>query len=450
MATTNSATPWPEGPDHSDWRTVRVSQKILGQVQGPIPLEWARACARRLRRVRDRMRGTWVGLDGTALGPLTDWVVACSIARENCLLLGRPGVAKSEIAVQFFKWLGLTPPRIDPKKMGELASQRVFDMGWWDERAAVEREEQKYFHYLLSRFSQVEEVFGPIELDLLKKGVLTRVNFGLLTGPGVRAAFLDEVFKASSSVLNTLLTLTQERTYFNWGGMIPSDLVMFIAASNEMPGGFASGTAGLGAGGEDFQTLHAFLDRFPIRLEVPTASGTSHLPDEESDLEKAFAVALGREQNKFTCGTGFPTPPDPDPPCINDVLLLGRAALQGLQEGTPLLFDLDYVARFHLLFMEIARQLQAEAGTQGALLEHEGITWTISPRKLRSLFKIALAMAIVRDDIFTAEGSTAPLVWGPGPECLQAFGAIWDSPAAQRRLRSRLETTIHKAERELT
>ena len=38
MATTNSATPWPEGPDHSDWRTVRVSQKILGQVQGPLTL----------------------------------------------------------------------------------------------------------------------------------------------------------------------------------------------------------------------------------------------------------------------------------------------------------------------------------------------------------------------------------------------------------------------------
>ena len=42
----------------------------------------------------------------------------------------------------------------------------------------------------------MEEVFGPIELELLKKGVLTRVNFGLLTGPGVRAAFLDEVHGA--------------------------------------------------------------------------------------------------------------------------------------------------------------------------------------------------------------------------------------------------------------
>jgi len=450
MANDKPALPWPEGPDHEDWRSVRVSQKILGQGQGPIPLAWAQRCAARLRSVRDRMRQAWVGLDDTPLGPMTDWVMACAIARENCLLLGRPGVAKSEIAVQFFKWLGLTPPRIDPEKLSELASQKVFNLSWWEERAQREREEQKYFHYLLSRFSQVEEVFGPIELELLKKGFLTRVNFGLLTGPGVRAAFLDEVFKASSSVLNTLLTLTQERTYFNWGGMVPSDLVMFIAASNEMPGGFATGTAGLGAGGEDFQTLHAFLDRFPIRLEIPTASGTSHVPGEPSNLDRAFLVALGREEDRFTLGRNFANLPEEDPPGINDVLLLGRAVMQGLQDGTPLLFDPERLEVFHRHFMDIARGLQAEAGTQGALLEHEGITWTISPRKLRSLFKICLGMAIVRDDLFTADGSTEPQVWGPGPDCLQAFGAIWDSPAAQRRLRNRLETTIHKAERELS
>ena len=449
MANNQPAHPWPEGPDHEDWGSVRISRKILGEVRGPIPLAWAQRCAARLRCVRDQMRQAWVGLDDTPLGPMTDWVMACAIARENCLLLGRPGVAKSEIAVQFFKWLGLAPPRIDPEKLSELASQKVFDLSWWEKRAQREQEEQKYFHYLLSRFSQVEEVFGPIELELLKKGVLTRVNFGLLTGPGVRAAFLDEVFKASSSVLNTLLTLTQERTYFNWGGMVPSDLVMFIAASNEMPGGFATGTAGLGAGGEDFQTLHAFLDRFPIRLEVPTASGTSHLPGEPSNLDRAFLVALGREENRFTSGRNFPDPPEEDPPGINDVLLLGRAAMQGLQEGTPLLFEPERLEVFHRHFMDIARGLQAEAGTQGALLEHEGITWTISPRKLRSLFKIALAMAILRDEEFLSGEPGAARVRGPGVDGLEAFSAIWDSPAAQRRLRNRLESTLKRAEKDL-
>jgi len=451
---TDEQVPWEEGPEHPKWGSMEVSCKILAEEERyggvAIPLQWARICAFRIQHLRRWMREGWVGLESERLGFLTDWIIACAIARENCLLLGVPGVAKSEIATRLFKNLGLKPAHVDDAKLQQLAQADVFDWSWWNKRRDSERHEQKYFHYLLSRFSQVEELFGPIELDLLKKGIMARVNFGLLTGPGVRAAFLDEVFKASSSVLNTLLTLTQERTYFNWGGMVPSDLVMFIAASNEMPGGFATGTAGQGSGGEDFQTLHAFLDRFPVRIEIPNASGTSQPgPNKENtDLSKAFSTAIGREEKRFTLGKPFLDPEelDADRPCINDILLLGRCCLEGVSRGSPLLFSSDALGNFKKWFLEIACQLQLESRSPDTFAERDTITWTVTPRKLRSIYKVALAFALVRDDRFN-EGASS--VQGPGVKSLHVFDLIWDSPISRSQLYRNNDNRFKQAEKDL-
>jgi hypothetical protein len=454
--TVNEQRLWHEDPHHPDWGSMEVSCKILAEEeeyrQVAIPLEWAKTCVFRIRTcLRKWMREYWVGLEDERLGFLTDWIIACAIARENCLLLGIPGVAKSEIATQMFKWLGLKPAGVENDKLQQLGQADIFDWSWWSKRQDVERHEQKYFHYLLSRFSQVEELFGPIELELLKKGIMTRVNFGLLTGPGVRAAFLDEVFKASSSVLNTLLTLTQERTYFNWGGMVPSDLVMFIAASNEMPGGFATGMAGQGSGGEDFQTLHAFLDRFPVRIEIPNASGTSQPgPNKENtNLAEAFNKAMEREEERFTAGRPFPEPQErkEDRPCINDILLLGRCCLQGLSKGgEPLLFSPQALDNFKRWFVEIACELQLASRSSGTFAVRDTITWTVTPRKLRSIYKVALALALVRDDRFV-EGTR--YVQGPGVDSLRVFDMIWDSPVSRSQLYRDNEERLNRAKKGL-
>ena len=450
--------PWEPGPEKVEsWSSIEVSRRLLGEDveyrRVDMPLEWAKICASRIREhLRNWMRCNWEGLEDERLGHLTDWILACAIARENCLLLGEPGVAKSEIAVQFFRRLSLKSPSVDDAKLKELAKADVFDLSWWTEREKAEREQQKYFHYLLSRFSQVEELFGPIELELLKKGIMARVNFGLLTGPGVRAAFLDEVFKASSSVLNTLLTLTQERTYFNRGGMVPSDLVMFIAASNEMPGGFATGMYGQGSGGEDFQTLHAFLDRFPIRIEIPNASGSNHVsPDKmETDLGKAFKLAKKREAQRFTTGQPFPGLKPAESPCINDILLLGRCCMQGLdsEPTQPLLFDREKLKIFDQCFINIGCQLQTESGFHNTFDERDTITWSVSPRKLRSLYKIALAHALVRDAKF--DGDNVRYVRGPGVDSLRVFDMIWDSPVSRMDLHRRNDQRFREAKRKLS
>jgi MoxR-like ATPase len=385
------------------------------------------AAARRIRSLRDELRNSWVGLhDPSGPGHLVDWVLAGILARENVLLLGRPGVAKSEIAVRTFEGLGLSPPEADSawRESGELPSigER------WETLAKEAGSHPRYFHYLLSRFTQPEELFGPVEISLLRQGRLVRVNFGLLTGPGVRAAFLDEIFKASSSILNTLLTLTQERKYFNWGGMMEADLMTLIGASNELPGGFGRGQQGLGSSTEDFATLHAFMDRFPIRLMVPEAkpqmgSGEDAKTD---NLTAAFDVAIRREAAKFVSGSAFPS--RAKAATIDDVVLLGRACLQHVhnQDGIFAASDVD---DFRQRFLRLARGLfENRTG-------HDRLTWTISPRKLKALYKVALCHALICDDQF-AEG--AQLVMGLGSKDLWVFSLIWDSEQAQGELSRRV------------
>lgn len=429
---------WNYDLNSPEWRSAEVSQKILGNCQDKIPIQLIRDSALRVRNMRDELRKRWVGFDLGEQGHLTDWILAALIARENILLIGAPGVAKSEIAVSTFELLDLSLPMVDrdaiQRSLEKLAQTGFSVMEWWKNREKEERKNQKYFHYLLSRFTQPEEIFGPVEISLLKQGILTHVNFGLLTGPGVRAAFLDEVFKASSSILNTLLTIMNERKYFNFGGMVNSDLISFICAANEMPGGFATGT--VSGGSEDFNLLYAFLDRFPIRLHVPTPSGTSCPEWQNSDLVKATHKAIEREARRFAEGKAFENQPV-DMPCINDILLLGRCSYHHEVGKTPCLFANKPLQRFQQAFHRIAVNLQQN----GTKPEAGHITWTISPRKNKALYKIALAHALVRDDGFNDQAGLIATLGQPEQD-LHVFDLIWDTPGAQSALEKNVKNDI--------
>ncbi len=109
-----------------------------------------------------------------------------------------------------------------------------------------------YFTWLLTRFSTPEELFGPVDLAGLKAGTFRRITDGKL--PEAHVAFLDEIFKANSAILNSLLSALQERIFHNDGQPIKMPLIFAAAASNELP--------------EEDESLSALYDRFLIRYHV--------------------------------------------------------------------------------------------------------------------------------------------------------------------------------------
>ena len=120
----------------------------------------------------------------------------------------------------------------------------------------------KTFVRLITKTTQPEELFGPISIAALKKDEFKRVITNML--PEAEIAFLDEVFKGSSAILNTLLTIMNEREFDNGTERLPVPLISLFAASNEMPQG---------------EDLNAMWDRLVLRVMVDytTESGFARL-----------------------------------------------------------------------------------------------------------------------------------------------------------------------------
>ena len=112
--------------------------------------------------------------------------------------------------------------------------------------------EARYFDWMLTKFSTPEEIFGPFSLSALEKDKYVRNIEGKL--PTAHFAFIDEIFKAGSAILNSMLTLLNERIFYNDGKAIKTPLLTLIGASNEIP--------------EAEDGLDALYDRFQLKYQV--------------------------------------------------------------------------------------------------------------------------------------------------------------------------------------
>src|SRR5262249_18849016 len=159
----------------------------------------------------DPLKGRFVGRD-----EVIDLIALAATAGEHLFLHGPPGTAKSALIRQF-----------------ALAVRG------------------SYFEYLLTRFSEPNEVFGPTDLVRLRPGTVATVTTGML--PEGEFVFLDELFNANSAILNNLLTVLNERIYRRGAEVHRLPLVSLFAASNHLP--------------ED-DALRALFDRFLLRCHV--------------------------------------------------------------------------------------------------------------------------------------------------------------------------------------
>jgi len=150
-----------------------------------------------------------------------DLVLTALVAQEHILLVGPPGTAKSTLADALVAWM-----------------------------------HGSKFSVLVSKFTTPEEIFGPISVVGLKVDKYRRITGGKL--PEAEVAFIDEIFKASSAILNTTLQILNERTFRNDDTVINCPLRLCVAASNEWPGSQE------GSGVE----LGALFDRFLFRKNV--------------------------------------------------------------------------------------------------------------------------------------------------------------------------------------
>ncbi|MFW9839074.1 MAG: AAA family ATPase [Candidatus Thorarchaeota archaeon] len=137
----------------------------------------------------------------------------------------------------------------------------------------------QYFDYLLTRFTTPDEIFGPLSVKKLEQDEYERKIESYL--PKAHIAFLDEIFKANSSILNSLLTLINERVFHNGSNLVRSPLVSIIGASNEIP--------------EEDENLDALYDRFLVRLQV------GYVESDESLKAIIFGKAGEKKiKNKFS------------------------------------------------------------------------------------------------------------------------------------------------------
>src|SRR5260370_32523552 len=109
----------------------------------------------------------------------------------------------------------------------------------------------RYFEYMLTRFSEPNEIFGPIDIAQLRDGRVVTVTTGMLPEPGF--VFLDELFNANSAILNNLLTVLNERVYRRGAETHALPILSLFSASNHLP--------------ED-DALKALFDRFLLRCHV--------------------------------------------------------------------------------------------------------------------------------------------------------------------------------------
>lgn len=184
-----------------------------------MPDEQTLQIAARLREgVLDPMKQWFTGKD-----EVIDLLGLCLVGGENLFILGPPGTAKSALV----------------REIGLRIHGRTFE-------------------YLLTRFTEPNELFGPFDIRKLREGVLETNTEGML--PEASIVFLDELLNANSAILNSVLTVLNERVLRRGREVIELPVLTVVGASNHLP---------------EEEALQALFDRFLLRVR------SDNVPDDQ-------------------------------------------------------------------------------------------------------------------------------------------------------------------------
>ena len=242
-------------------------------------------------------------------------MVIAAIAGEHMVLIGPPGTAKSAVIRSFAKLI-----------------------------------DAKYFEYLLTRFSEPNELFGPVDIQGFRQGTYRRVTTGML--PEAEIVFLDEAFKANSAILNSLLTLLNERRFNNGSTVVRVPLISLFAASNEVPGS---------------DNLDAIFDRFLLRVhsdnldsyhfhELMTKGLALERASSRDELAEASAARLLQQHQQQMLGGNVAVPPPM--PLPSNKTLLSAADLHTCRRS--LLDKVEFPEDFLATYKGLCFQLRGE------------------------------------------------------------------------------------------
>jgi MoxR-like ATPase len=231
-----------------------------------------------LNELRVALSGLFVGREFEI-----DAIIVSLISGEPAILVGPPGTAKTAMVEALAKLVNA-----------------------------------KYFYYLLTRFTEPDELLGPLDIRALREGVYARVTAGRL--PEAEIAFLDEVFKASSAIRNTLLDIILYKRFLNNGTYVKLPLLTLYTASNEVS-----------TDAED----QAFYDRLTIRCFAKYIEPTLweellvkgvRLVTETVDLEPVLTVEQIKEFRKAVDARASEMLADPD---LRSKIVAALAELRG-------------------------------------------------------------------------------------------------------------------------
>jgi MoxR-like ATPase len=244
-------------------------------------------------------------------------LIISAIAGEHLVLIGPPGTAKSAIIRMFARLL-----------------------------------DARYFEYLLTRFTEPNELFGPVDIKEFREGRYVRRSENML--PSAEIVFLDEIFKSNSAILNSLLTIINERKFTSGPQVMDVPLISLFAASNEAP---------------NDDNLSAMFDRFLLRVL-----------SENLDSYHFHELLARGVANEIRLMTGRPSAPGSAPGRPDTIRpVLSARQLRDLQQNFDrvMVFPDEFMAKYKGLIFQI---------------RSEGVT--VSDRRAVKLLKLFAASAL--------------------------------------------------------